>query len=276
MPEEKRDPSMPFSSPGPDTPVPAGLLRTGNRSQSGSGIGMVPGDGAEGEEFNVITTSQAGDLPAAAAAATGQDVREELLKGALAANPGVEGAKEALRNFKERRKSSVSKSFLGDYCQVSINPSITKMMRKNGDNRVEFSDVVIKINKRNKMQERILLISENALYNIEPTSMKVKRRIPFNELGSISLSKLADNFFCLHVPREYDYLLVCNKKTEIVLKVAELYESATGKSLQINLSNCFEYKIDSDVHREIVFASVEGGISTQIFTKSKKTPTTKK
>ena len=46
-----------------------------------------------------------------------------------------------------------------------------------GDMSVAFSDVIIKINKRNKMQERILLITEAAVYNIDPGSYKVKRRI---------------------------------------------------------------------------------------------------
>lgn len=120
------------------------------------------------------------------------------------------------------------------------------------------------------MQERILLITDLAIYNVEPSSHKVKRRITLKELGSISLSKLPDNFFCLHVPSEYDYLLVSNKKTEIVTKIVEAYEKHAGTKLAVSFSNSFDYKIDNDVYREILFTNVEGGISTQIFTKKKK------
>lgn len=82
--------------------------------------------------------------------------------------------------------------------------------------------MVIKINKRNKMQDRILLMTgtsyfigrhgvavltflrkEQAVYNIDPSGYKMKRRIPIREVGAVSLSKLPDNFFCLHVPSEY-------------------------------------------------------------------------
>jgi len=113
---------------------------------------------------------------------------------------------------KERRRSSGLKMFLGDYLNLATNPAIMKVMAKHGklgaltcfpsphrlagDSTIAFSDVVIKINKRNKMQERILLVTgkrmhqvvifisqknlttvESAVYNIDPGSYKVKRRI---------------------------------------------------------------------------------------------------
>jgi len=59
------------------------------------------------------------------------------------------------------------------------------------------------------------------------------------DLGSISLSKLPDNFFAIHVPSEYDYLLVSNKKTEIVTKLVENYEAVVGKPLPVNFGNRF-------------------------------------
>ena len=52
--------------------------------------------------------------------------------------------------------------FLGDYLSLATNQSIIKILAKSGEQTVSFSDVVIKINKRNKMQERILLITGTA------------------------------------------------------------------------------------------------------------------
>jgi len=54
------------------------------------------------------------------------------------------------------------KMFLGDYLSLATNQSIIKILAKSGEQTVSFSDVVIKINKRNKMQERILLITGTA------------------------------------------------------------------------------------------------------------------
>eukprot|EP00163_Fabomonas_tropica_P023679 TRINITY_DN4107_c0_g1_i15.p1 TRINITY_DN4107_c0_g1~~TRINITY_DN4107_c0_g1_i15.p1 ORF type:complete len:145 (+),score=36.42 TRINITY_DN4107_c0_g1_i15:180-614(+) len=143
-------------------------------------------------------------------------------------------------------------------------------MAKHGDKKVVFSDYVIKVNRRNKMQKRVLLISDQALYNLDPSNFKCKRRIPLTILGSVSMSKLSDNFFSLHMPSEYDYLMVSGKKCEIVTHIMNVYKETAGKALKVTFSNSFDYRIDSDNVREIHFTKVEGGVSTQIYTKSSK------
>jgi hypothetical protein len=81
------------------------------------------------------------------------------------------------------------------------------------------------------------LCPDQAIYNIEPKSNKVKRRIPLSQLGFIHLSKYGDNFFCLHVPSEYDYLLVSPKKTEIITRILENYEALMGHPLPVTFAN---------------------------------------
>eukprot|EP00123_Amoebidium_parasiticum_P000857 comp11764_c0_seq1/m.6359 comp11764_c0_seq1/g.6359 ORF comp11764_c0_seq1/g.6359 comp11764_c0_seq1/m.6359 type:complete len:203 (-) comp11764_c0_seq1:545-1153(-) len=179
-------------------------------------------------------------------------------------------AADIFKGQKERRRSSDAKQFLGDHVQAGGLPAIAKALAKNGDKKIVFADIVLKINKRNKMQQRLLLITDAAIYNIEPNSYKVKRRITFDQLGSISLSKLPDNFFIFHVPSEYDYLMVSGKKVEIVTRIAESYEESVKKPLNINFGDSFEYRIDSETTREIQFTRVEGGVSTQIYTNKKK------
>jgi len=49
-------------------------------------------------------------------------------------------------------------------------------------------------------------------------------------IGSVSMSSFADNFFILHIPTEYDYLFVSNKKTEIIVRLMALYERIGNKS----------------------------------------------
>eukprot|EP00163_Fabomonas_tropica_P023680 TRINITY_DN4107_c0_g1_i3.p1 TRINITY_DN4107_c0_g1~~TRINITY_DN4107_c0_g1_i3.p1 ORF type:complete len:114 (+),score=13.17 TRINITY_DN4107_c0_g1_i3:385-726(+) len=88
--------------------------------------------------------------------------------------------------------------------------------------------------------------------------------------GSVSMSKLSDNFFSLHMPSEYDYLMVSGKKCEIVTHIMNVYKETAGKALKVTFSNSFDYRIDSDNVREIHFTKVEGGVSTQIYTKSSK------
>jgi hypothetical protein len=44
---------------------------------------------------------------------------------------------------------------------------------------VHFADIVAKVNKRNKMQDRVLIITDQAIYNIDPSSFKVSSLSPF-------------------------------------------------------------------------------------------------
>ncbi|EGG14716.1 hypothetical protein DFA_10975 [Cavenderia fasciculata] len=105
---------------------------------------------------------------------------------------------------KKRRNSSISKVFLGDFLSLSNNVSILKLISRYGDNRILFSDVLIKVNKRNKMQERIIFITDSAIYNVTPSDYKLKRRIAIASCSSISMSTFEDNFIVIHVQGEYD------------------------------------------------------------------------
>jgi hypothetical protein len=53
----------------------------------------------------------------------------------------------------------------------------------------------------------------------------------------VRLSTLADNFFCLHVPNEHDYLLVSPAKTEIVQALARAVNNALGGALRITYAD---------------------------------------
>eukprot|EP00121_Abeoforma_whisleri_P004808 Awhi_evm1s4351 len=165
--------------------------------------------------------------------------------------------RDVILGEKERRKSSVDKTFWGDHLNTSSISAVLRTLAKYGDTKVAFADIVLKINKRNKMQQRILIATESAIYNIEPHSYKMKRRIPYELLGMISMSPLPDNFFLFHVPDEYDYLMVSGKKVEIVTRIADEWEKKMGKTLKIQFAACFSYRIDPDTTREIQFTRVD-------------------
>ena len=83
----------------------------------------------------------------------------------------------------------------------------------------------------------IILCVDNALYNLEPGSLKCKRRIAFNSMSHLSLSTLPDNFFVVHVPAEYDYVLISQDKVELITRLMEAFEEAIESSLRINFEN---------------------------------------
>jgi hypothetical protein len=76
-----------------------------------------------------------------------------------------------------------------------------------------------------------------------PTSQK--RRIEIAKLAYISLSTLPDNFFCLHVSGEYDYLMVSGRKVEIVTVLMFNYNQITGKTLDVRFADKFVFPLFS-------------------------------
>ena len=88
------------------------------------------------------------------------------------------------------------------------------------------------------MQERILLITEKAIYNLDKNvNYKVKRRISITSVGSLVVSTYADNFFLIRVPSEYDYFLVSARKTEIILRLLTSYQKLTNEPLEVEFLN---------------------------------------
>ncbi len=68
---------------------------------------------------------------------------------------------------------------------------------------VIFSDIVKKTNKRFKVQDRVLLLTNLAIYNLEKfpkpkknLNYELKRRITLDLVSAISVSKLQDNVSC--------------------------------------------------------------------------------
>ena len=77
------------------------------------------------------------------------------------------------------------------------------------------------------------MITESGICNLEPKTFECKRQIPFYDISKISSSLLHDNFFIIHVPNEYDYLMVSSNKTEIISLVSLLFLWACGDPLKV-------------------------------------------
>eukprot|EP01084_Bolivina_argentea_P160427 279364_1 len=72
------------------------------------------------------------------------------------------------------------------------------------DETVQLYSNVLKINKRNKKQKRILLVTNKAIYNIKPKNKSIQRKIDLLQIASITSSSISTEF-TLNVPSQYDY-----------------------------------------------------------------------
>eukprot|EP00899_Mesostigma_viride_P016623 jgi/Mesvir1/24962/Mv16932-RA.1 len=169
---------------------------------------------------------------------------------------------EPFMGMKMRRSSSIARHLLGDYMQLGGNPAIHKLMSKQGDKTVLFADTVIKVNRQTKMQKRVLFVTEQALYLLEPVTYRIKRRVPLGAIEMLCLSEYSDNFFAVIIPSEYDYLLVSIHKTEIVSILLEATRKACdGQQPIVKIANKGGHQHESiqqapDVRVVILAASI--------------------
>eukprot|EP01084_Bolivina_argentea_P180151 311226_1 len=69
---------------------------------------------------------------------------------------------------------------------------------------VKLSGQILKINKRNKSQQRIFVLTDKAIYNIKPKNNNIQRRIDLLSISSITTSSKSTEF-TINIPSEYDY-----------------------------------------------------------------------
>ncbi|KAG9134345.1 hypothetical protein Leryth_016240 [Lithospermum erythrorhizon] len=117
------------------------------------------------------------------------------------------------------------------------------------------------------MKRRILVITEFAIYIIDPETDVLKRRIALAAVEKVCMSELSDNFLAIIIPTEYDLLMASTRKTKIAKVLIEAIMNASDYELDVFLSNSFEYQAAAYQVKELQFEEVEGGIKTRIVPK---------
>uniref|UniRef100_A0A673II99 Osteoclast-stimulating factor 1 n=1 Tax=Sinocyclocheilus rhinocerous TaxID=307959 RepID=A0A673II99_9TELE len=156
-----------------------------------------------------------------------------------------EEASDILYNFKERRRNSINRNFVGDYLGMEERPELRQFMAKR--ERVDFADSVNKFDRRFKSIKRDLILSPKSIYLIGREAIKkgpekgqikevLKRKLDIGSVRSISLSTRQDDFFILH-ENEYDSLLESTFKTEFLSLLCKRYEEQTRSKLSLSFSD---------------------------------------
>ncbi|OVA06374.1 Myosin tail 2 [Macleaya cordata] len=164
---------------------------------------------------------------------------------------------EPFMGVKVRRRASLHRDYRGDYLDVPSQPSLMKILDKQGDRKVLFADKVLKFTGSGKMKRRVLLITDFAIYIVDPESGSLKRRIALAAVDKLCLSELSDNFFAIIIPSEYDILMASTRKSEIVTVLVDATKSTSDYELEVGFSNTFEYHAAAELIKEVQFEEVE-------------------
>nr|XP_020653907.1 unconventional myosin-Ie-like isoform X1 [Pogona vitticeps]XP_020653908.1 unconventional myosin-Ie-like isoform X2 [Pogona vitticeps] len=165
-----------------------------------------------------------------------------------------EEASNILLNKKERRRNSINRNFVGDYIGLENHPELRRFVGRR--ERVDFADTVVKYDRRFKTVKRDLILTPKFLYLIGREKVKqgpekglikevLKRQIEVERIQSVSLSTLQDDFIIIHEP-QYDSVLECVFKTELLSLLYKRYEERTQKQLLVKFSNQLEFKVKKD------------------------------
>ncbi|EFC49629.1 myosin [Naegleria gruberi] len=139
---------------------------------------------------------------------------------------------------KLRRKASLyaKQDQNRDYLRMQ-NSELMQLLKKDyDDSKVLFSGVVSKYNKRFKKQDRIFMVTDKAIYNIDPSGgYLINRRVPIGQVTSVTVSPYTDNFFVVDHP-DQDILSESAKKTEILESILESFQNATNQLLPVKVT----------------------------------------
>jgi serum/glucocorticoid-regulated kinase 2 len=97
--------------------------------------------------------------------------------------------------------------------------------------KIYYSDLITKINHYGMNQERSIMLTNKALYNMKKKSLK--RKINYNEILGITYSKLTYEFVIHGNNEEYDYAYISADRNIIICIIANCYQINTGKPLKI-------------------------------------------
>ena len=99
------------------------------------------------------------------------------------------------------------------------------------DEKLYFSGMITKINHYGMSQERSIILTDKALYNMKKKSLR--RKISYNDIRGITYSKLTYEFVVHGNDDEYDYQYIHQERNLIICFIAIFYQQVAFKPIQL-------------------------------------------
>ncbi|XP_052558655.1 unconventional myosin-If isoform X1 [Tympanuchus pallidicinctus] len=165
-----------------------------------------------------------------------------------------EEASNILYNFKERRRNSINRNFVGDYLGMEERPELRQFLAKR--ERIDFADSITKYDRRFKPIKRDFILTPKYFYLIGREKVKkgpekgqikevLKKKVEIQAVSSVSLSTRQDDFFILH-EKDADNFLESIFKTELVSLLCKRYEELTRSKLRLNFQDTLQFRVKKE------------------------------
>jgi myosin-1 len=183
-------------------------------------------------------------------------------------------ALEKFQGEKRRRKGSFNRERFGDYGdklagsagKFGDDANVIAAMAKANQKKVHFGADVVKVNSGKLKQHRVLLITEDYVFNLDGKSRKEKRVAQINTIEAVKMSPHADNFLIISFKGEQDLCVICQQKIEAVNILRTRFQTLTKNTLNIVYANSFEVKQTKSMMQkatfQVTFSETESGKGT--------------
>jgi len=141
-----------------------------------------------------------------------------------------------------------------DYINFSADSALMQLI---GGDTLVYASMVKKINQFEWSQERMIAITNNAIFNIH--KKKIKRVITINDIGGISKTvppSRCTTEFTVHVPSSYDYRFATEKREEILDVLKRCYYIKKQKNVPMFYATSKDLRefttTEKDMKKEVV------------------------
>ena len=117
-----------------------------------------------------------------------------------------------------------------DYLLLNGDKEIREYIK---DEVILFSDVISKVNKYGLKQERYILLTAKAIYNLKKNELK--RRIEYETIKGITCTRDNDEFIIHCHDFEHDYYYFTIRKKKIIQLISQIYQEVNKKALSLFL-----------------------------------------
>ncbi|KAI6202474.1 hypothetical protein M3Y96_00952800 [Aphelenchoides besseyi] len=153
---------------------------------------------------------------------------------------------------KQRRRYSINRNFVGDYIGLENRPALQAIVGRR--ERVDFAHTMSKLDRRCKTSKMDLLVTAKYLFLVARVLEKkgvnkgklievVKRQLSYEQIQSIGLSTLQDDYLFIQVKDEYTTVLESPLKTEMLTVMNKRYIEKFNRPLPLDFSNTHTVKL---------------------------------
>ncbi|XP_064325461.1 unconventional myosin-If isoform X2 [Phalacrocorax carbo] len=186
-----------------------------------------------------------------------------------------EEASNILYNFKEQRRNSINRNFVGDYLGMEERPELCQFLAKR--EWIDFANSITKYDRRFKPIKRDFILTPKYFYLIGREKVKkgpekgqikevLKKKVELQAVRGISLSTRQDDFFILH-ENNADNFLESIFKTELISLLCKRYEELTRTKLCLSFKDTLQFQVKKEGWggggtRNVTFIRGQGDVAT--------------